>query len=329
MRNHVACSLCGVARQRASRGLQPAFESLDARVLLSSGGVRISTPETAAIEAARKKPKPRNLTKWAPLAADIVESGFEAPIPRSLDKPMEEDLERALAAGDLPAVGERQIAIVTLVSGRLPDVGKHQIAIVTQGFGYQTFDNNGGATYYTEVILQPSSAHPMDYAVQVWVPAVSPKTGMVAYAGQTNPTVFVATPPATPVDANRIIADLEFDLGAGQGRNLNLGPVNEVDLGETFVQNLTAAGFPQTAWDITINFGQIEIGNGGSALTGVGSILPDFQYSQPYYFQLYLDSNGSFTVNVFIEMGSTVPNLIPVSDPVNPPFSGITSPFRN
>jgi hypothetical protein len=290
------------ARPRALRSLVPWGDKLDERVLLDAGmaGSHAHVMGTTAVESVREKLNPPNLAKFEPMAVDIVNHGWSAGRPKSLVAPMEKAVERALRAGGVP------------------DLGKKQFAVIEQYSGYQTFDDNEGAIYYTHLVLQPNSASPTDYAVQVYVPSTSPKTGLFAYAGQTSPTVFVATPKPAPVDANRIIADLNFNSP------LTYGPVNPTDLGETIVQKLTATGFPETAYDVTITVGFLEIGNGGNDLSVVCQVVPDFQYNSTYYVAMDLNSSGNYEVNV-----TDGPTLIPVSDPVLPPFSGVTSPFLN
>jgi hypothetical protein len=293
------------ARPRALRSLVPWGDNLDERVLLDAGaaGSRAREMAATAVESAKENLKPPDLAKFEPLAADIVTHGFGTPPPKSLDTAMEKAVERALRAGGVP------------------DVGKSQVALVPPLPGFQNFDDNLGGIYYTDLVIRPHSANPTNYAVQVYVPSTSPKTGLFAYAGQTSPTVFVATPtPAAPVDANRILAAMTTYFQAP----LTFGPVNATDVGETIVQKLTAAGFPDTAYDIMVNFaGEIEIGNGGNALTTVFAAEPDFQTSPVYYVQMYLDSNGTYEVNV--STSSLGP--IPVSNPEFYPYPGITSPF--
>jgi hypothetical protein len=291
------------ARPRALRALVPWGDNLDERVLLDAGaaGSRAREMAATAVESAKENLKPPDLAKFEPLAAEIVTHGLGTPPPKSLDTAMEKAVERALRAGGVP------------------DVGKSQFALVPPLPGYQFFDDNEGAIYYTKLVVRPRSADPTDDAVQIYVPSTSPKTGLFAYAGQTNPTVFVATPTPAPVDANRIFAALNFQPP------FTFGPVNATDVGDTIVQKLTAAGFPDTAYDIMANIvGEIEIGNGGNALTTVFGVQADFQTSPAYAVQMYLNSNGTYEVNVFV---NEVPVVIPVSDPEFYPFTGITSPF--
>jgi hypothetical protein len=275
---------------------------LDERVLLDAGmaGSRAHEMAATAVASAKEKLGFPNLAKFEPMAVDIVKYGFAAPPPKSFDAVMEKGIDKQIWTVGVPAVAAKQVALDKQFSG------------------YQTFDV-GGAIYYTEVVIRPHSAHPLDEAVQVYVPETSQKTGMIAYVGQTSPSEFLAVPAEQEAfTGSRIINDLTERLAP----SITLGPVNPTNLAETIAEELTADGFPQQAYDLTIYLGSIEIGNGGKDLSVEFQIVPNYNYSTNYNVALDLNSSGSFQVYV-----GQNPFIYPVANPTYPPFAPGSSVF--
>jgi hypothetical protein len=263
---------------------------------------RSASSVIARIDA--EKSKPPNLAPWASLANEVF-------------KGTSSDLR--LIGGGAFSASEKKATLQALEVG-LRNSGASKVASGTLALKtFYNFDDGAGTLLFQLTVRRTV------YAVQIERLPDGPSN---AYVGRTDPYVLVATPPITPVDGLRVGNELEKALNLG---DITLGPVNQLAIGDALAAKLIAAGFPNSAFDVSVSFGPRETGNNGYSLSLFGTVSPNIgaqgNVYTDYYFQMSIQSDGTYTVNVFYPYAPQEP-LLPVSDPQYLPYAGFTSsPF--
>jgi hypothetical protein len=261
-----------------------------------------ASAEIARIDA--EKPKPAKLAPWASLATEVF-------------KRSNSDLR--LIGGGAFSASEKKATLQALEVG-FRSSGASKVASGTLLLKtFYNFDDGAGT------LLFQLSVRRTVYAVQIERLPDGPSN---VYIGRTDPFVLMATPPIEPVDGLRVGNELEKSLNL---RDVILGPVNRLAIGDALSAELISAGFPASVFDVHISSGPAETGDSENILSLFGSVSPnngaDGNIFTEFYFQILIQSDGTFTVNVFYPY---IPQetLLPVSDPQYLPYAGFTSsPF--
>jgi hypothetical protein len=217
-------------------------------------------------------------------------------------------------SGDIPAV-LKSAAInqfeQALATAKVPVVGVSQLGIQRKG-GIFPFDNGGGTLYEIELVLHPHAHNPLVYRAQT---LVTDSDGIVANISQGDPNQLVNIPPSTPVDANRLGTDLELLLNK---YNLTFGPVQPLMIGADFQNELALIGAPTSAFDVHFSFGPIQAST--QSFSAIGSAFYNFNTnsSDLYWFQMVLNSDGTFVVNTDVAIPPM--GLLPIPGGQYAPF---------
>ncbi len=152
----------------------------------------------------------------------------------------------------------------------------------------------------------------VDYAVQVLV-----SNGAVtqAYAGKTDPTTIVLTPPTTPLNATRVTDDLIREFGDA---GLAFGPIDPSVFG-AHLYSLVEADLPTEAFNLQID-PQALVSGDGTQLSLRISLSANF--GPMTWVEAVLNADGNVTYATL-----NPPQFLPVPDPEPYYTPGLSSVF--
>jgi hypothetical protein len=286
--------------QRAAARVEE-FESegVEARVFAHAP---VRAASASAVEFARMR-RPPPASRWRLLAQYLMRNAFDPFTPAPHQKAALVQLEAALRAAGSPTIAT-QGPVTYARKGLYPFL-------------------DGGKTYAIQVIFHPNSKHPQTLTVQGYV---NPSGNVTFYVGQNDPTGLWVTAPPEPITPDLVAAMI---TQAYARANLSLGPANPMDVANTLIQELDAAGFSGEAYHFGVSIGSPQIGNGGEAMTSIGFVNVNYSgLNQDYFFQLFIQSKGPQTPpTVEINVRYQIPfvGLISVTNREYGPYVGYTS----